>query len=267
MSRLLPLARRAGLSATALAVLMIAATPVLAGPKHGHGGHGDGHGKHAYAGHGWEGKGHAYGHDKKHKKGYGRVLVPVAAVAATAVAVPVVANVVTAPATVVTAPTTVVYPPWIVAQSQGPVYRSGYEPAPPARRDSVFRCNSKVIGQVVGGVAGAAIGHQVGDGQALATVGGAIVGVLVGGEIGRQIDAHNQACIGQALEFSPQGKRIQWVGGPSNLQYAVVPGPIERRGSGEYCRRYEAEVLTGSGWQKLPGLACRQADGVWIAGR
>lgn len=261
--------RRFALPATVTltALLLSAANPVLAGGghKHGHGHDDHGHGKHSHGAKDWKDKGHAYGH-YKHKSKWrpGSVVVPVAAVAATAVAVPVVVGAVTPPA-----PATVVYPPWIVVQDQRPVYRPGQAPTAPVQRSSVFQCNSKTVGQVLGGITGAVIGNQIGEGsgRAVATVGGAIVGVLVGGEIGRQIDARDQACIGQALEFSPGGKRIEWTGAAAPQQYAVVPGSIERHGSGEYCRRYEVEVRTPSGWQKTPGLACRQADGVWLASR
>jgi len=88
--------------------------------------------------------------------------------------------------------------------------------------------------------------------------------VLIGGEIGRRIDAENQACIAQALEYAPQGQRVEWSGNGQAAQYAVVPGRIEQ-GNGSYCRRYQAEVMTASGWQRVPGKACRRPDGTWAA--
>jgi len=154
------------------------------------------------------------------------------------------------------------YPPWVVIQGGEPVYRPGHEPAPPQGR--VMQCHSETVGQVLGGIAGAVIGSQVGkgSGRTVATVGGVIAGVLLGGEIGRRIDANNQACIGQALEFAPAGQRVQWSG--SGAQYAVVPGAVVVS-NGTHCRPYEAQVLTGAGWQKTVGTACRRPDGAWVA--
>lgn len=161
---------------------------------------------------------------------------------------------------------TVVYPPWMVVEQGRPHrYRSGYEPVA-AQQGQVNRCNSETVGRVLGGVAGAVLGNQVGggSGRTLATVGGAVAGVLIGGEVGRRIDAGNQACIGQALELAPAGRRVEW---PADGQrYAVVPGAAVQR-SGTYCRPYEAQVYTANGWQSTHGTACRRSDGVWMQTR
>jgi surface antigen len=166
-------------------------------------------------------------------------------------------------------PVTVIYPPWVVVEQGRPQrYRSGYEPAPvpqaPVQQaQQVSYCNSETVGKVLGGVAGALLGNQVGkgSGRAVATVGGAIAGVLVGGEVGRQMDARDQACIGQALELAPAGRRVEWVDGGG--KYAVVPGAVVTRGD-TYCRPYQAQVHTPTGWQTTRGTACRRNDGVWV---
>ena len=157
----------------------------------------------------------------------------------------------------------VVYPPWMVVEQGVPEYRRGQEPAPV--QGPVYQCNSGAVGQVLGGIAGAAVGNRIAkgsSGRAAATVGGAVIGVLIGGEIGRQIDRDNQACIGQALEFAPTGRRVEWPA-DSGAQYAVVPGQVVQR-NGQTCRTYGAEVQTSAGWQKTTGVACRRADGVWV---
>ena len=161
------------------------------------------------------------------------------------------------------APVTV-YPPWVVFEQGQPVYRTGREPQPVLNQGAVY-CNSESVGRVIGGVAGAVIGNQVGrgDGRILATVGGAVAGVLIGGNIGRQIDVNNQACIAKALEFAPVGQRIEWPNA-ANPQYAVVPGKVQQRG-GQYCRQYDAEILSNGAWQPVRGTACRRSDGVWVA--
>lgn len=166
------------------------------------------------------------------------------------------------PARHVAAPT-VVYPPWMVVEQGRPQrYRPGYEPVA-ARQGQVNRCNSETVGRVLGGVTGAVLGSQVGggSGRTWATVGGAVAGVLLGGEVGRRIDAGNQACIGQALELAPTGQRVEWPAGGE--RYAVVPGAAVER-NGTYCRPYEAQVRAGSGWQTTRGTACRRHDGVWV---
>jgi surface antigen len=164
---------------------------------------------------------------------------------------------------VVVQPATVIYPPWVVVEQGLPHhYRSGYEPAP-VQQAQVSRCNSETVGKVLGGVAGGVLGNQVGNGtgRVVATIGGAIAGVLVGGEVGRRMDARDQACVGQALELAPAGRRVEWVEGGE--KYAVVPGAVVDRG-GMYCRPYQAQVRTPTGWQTTRGNACRRSDGVWV---
>jgi surface antigen len=164
-------------------------------------------------------------------------------------------------------PVTVIYPPWVVVEQGRPHhYRSGYEPVPVQQAQvnaQVSYCNSEAVGKVLGGVAGALIGNQVGQGtgRTVATVGGAIAGVLVGGEVGRRMDASDQACVGQTLELAPAGRRVEWVQGGG--KYAVVPGAAVARGD-TYCRPYQAQVHTPTGWQTSRGTACRRKDGVWV---
>ena len=163
---------------------------------------------------------------------------------------------------VVESPGGYVYPPWVVESEGRPRYRDGFQPAPV--RGSVVRCNSDTVGQILGGVTGALIGNQVGQGsgRALATIGGGVAGVLIGGEVGRRIDRNNQACIGQALEFAPSGRRVEWQA-DSQGQYAVVPGRVVNR-RGMQCRPYEAFVQGNGGWEKTVATACRRSDGTWV---
>ena len=152
----------------------------------------------------------------------------------------------------------VVYPPWMVVQQGAPVYQA----APAVPRTGVMRCESQTVGRVLGGLLGGLLGNQVGhgNGRALATLGGAVGGLLIGGEIGRRIDAGDQACVGQVLEFAPAGQRVQWASGPQ--QYAVVPGQVSGRG-GRQCRNYTFEEQTPQGWRRVKETACRREDGVW----
>ncbi|SHE89264.1 Surface antigen [Microbulbifer donghaiensis] len=154
----------------------------------------------------------------------------------------------------------VVLPPWFERREQEPVYQPEWRPAP---QPTASRCNSDKVGAVLGGIVGGVLGNQIGggNGKKLATLGGAIAGVLVGGKIGERMDSRNQACVGQALEFAPDGQRIAWQDGGQN--YAVTPGPVERRGD-RYCRSFTAEVQSGEYPQSTQGAACRQPDGTWV---
>ena len=166
------------------------------------------------------------------------------------------------------APTTLVQPPWIVAESPGPVYRRGWEPARVVASPAgdLFRCNRDLVGSAIGGVAGGVIGSQVGqgDGRTVATIGGAIAGALIGGAIGRNMDTRDQACIGHALEFTRAGRKVSWSDRDRDVRYAVTPGPIERRSDGHYCRPYDADAVIDGRLQKIRGTACRRPDGVWV---
>jgi surface antigen len=165
-----------------------------------------------------------------------------------------------------------VQPPWIVVSGGEPAYRPGWEPVPvqqAQRPSSVSYCNSDTVGSVIGGIAGGLVGNQIGkgNGRTVALIGGAIAGTLIGGEIGRRMDAQNQACIGQALEFAPEGKQLSWQdSNRSDVQYAVVPGKIQQSGN-IYCRPYTTTVVANGQQQKTDQIACRQPDGTWAASR
>lgn len=156
-----------------------------------------------------------------------------------------------------------VYPPWIVRQQNEYVYAPQYQP-PQRVVSGASYCNSETVGQVLGGVVGGALGSQIGrgNGKTAATIGGAIAGVLVGGDVGRRMDAGNQACVGQVLEVAPVNHPVQWVEGPQT--YVVVPAKTVMR-QGTYCRPYTLEVRGPYGTQRTHGTACRRGDGVWVA--
>ncbi len=156
----------------------------------------------------------------------------------------------------------VILPPWFSVESGEPEYTHGWEPAP-RTSERVPRCNSKQVGNVLGGLIGGVLGHQIGgSGNTVATIGGAIAGVLIGGEIGKRMDAHNQACVAQALEFAPEGQRITWQSPNGSEQYIVTPGTVARRGD-LYCRSYTAEINNGGQQRSTSSMACRRPDGTW----
>jgi surface antigen len=162
---------------------------------------------------------------------------------------------------VVSKPPVVVYPPWF--EQQPPQV---YEPPRSSRRQPVYRCDSATGAAILGGILGGVAGHQVGNGsgQTAATIGGAIAGVLIGGEIGKRMDADNQACIGQALEAAPAGGSLNWAASHNpNVRYVVVPGEAERRGD-TWCRSYTATIISHGRHEQVRQMACRQPDGVWF---
>lgn len=235
-------------------ILLAAAAALLAAPAvraddddehhgHGHGrGHGRGHGKEEY----WDGnckverKWHHGEYEEKRKcRAPERVVV------------------------VQPQPRVVyVYPPWMHREHDEVVYVPQYQPQRVVSGASY--CNSERVGQVLGGVVGGALGSQIGhgNGRTAATIGGAIAGVLVGGDVGRRMDAGNQACLGQVLEVAPVNHPVQWVEGPQT--YVVVPAQAVMR-QGTYCRPYTVEVRGPHGTQRTRGTACRRGDGVWVA--
>lgn len=154
-------------------------------------------------------------------------------------------------------------PPWFRIESGEPEYDHGWEPAPHTL-ERLPRCNSAQVGNVLGGLIGGVLGHQIGggSGKTVATIGGAIAGVLIGGEIGKRMDAHDQACVAQALEFAPAGQRIAWQDPNSSEQYAVTPGEVARKGD-LYCRPYTAEITSGEHRRRTNTMACRRPDGAW----
>ena len=126
-------------------------------------------------------------------------------------------------------------------------------------------CNRDVLGAVLGGAAGAAVGSTVDkhDGRKAAIVGGAIIGVLVGGAIGQYMHSVDQNCIGQALEYVPDGETIVWNNPNNGGDYQVTPAETYQRADGRYCREYVTEVLIGGRREQAYGTACRQPDGSW----
>lgn len=159
-------------------------------------------------------------------------------------------------------------PPWAPAhgyrakhkQKKGHYHYSGYRV--PFDID-LGRCNRETLGALLGGAAGAAAGTQIGSGsgKTAAIIGGTVIGFLVGGSIGRAMDQVDQYCVGQALEYAPDGSDITWVGADSG-HYRVAPQRTFQQGEA-YCREYTATATIGGRREQTYGTACRQPDGAW----
>ncbi|WP_185961529.1 glycine zipper 2TM domain-containing protein [Telmatospirillum sp. J64-1] len=125
------------------------------------------------------------------------------------------------------------------------------------------RCNREMLGSILGGATGALAGSQFGkgDGKLVATAGGTLIGVLIGGSIGRSMDGIDHACLGNALEYVPDGTPIRW-DGPRGA-YHMEPVRTFQVADGRYCREFQTVGTIGGRTERLYGQACRQPDGQW----
>jgi len=124
-------------------------------------------------------------------------------------------------------------------------------------------CNSTLLSGVVGGVSGALIGSQVGggSGRAVATAAGTLIGALAGLGVGESLD---RACIGQALEYAPDGGTVHWSGRQGPPQpWQATPTATWQGEDGRYCREFISTATVGGEPQQVYGRACRQPDGSW----
>lgn len=126
-------------------------------------------------------------------------------------------------------------------------------------------CNRATLSQVLGGATGAALGSTIGkgNGRTAAIVGGVIIGTIVGGNIGQSMDAVDQGCVGQALEYAPDNRRVSWVDPVAGTRYQVTPNRPYQNQQGQYCRQYSTNAVIGGRNQRVLSTACRQPNGVW----
>jgi surface antigen len=91
--------------------------------------------------------------------------------------------------------------------------------------------------------------------------------MLVGSVIGAKMDVVDQNCVGNAMEFAPDQRRILWRNADNGLTYTVVATQTFQNNGGTYCREYDASAVIGSQLQQVHGVACRQPTGTWAAAR
>lgn len=152
-------------------------------------------------------------------------------------------------------------------------YNDYYYSGPYAGYDSVYRyddgygyrrsaCNSDAVGAVIGAVLGGVIGADQGRGAG-PVVGGALIGAVLGGVLGSAIDASDQACVGDVLEYVPSNQPVYWEAPSSGYGYEVTPMRTYEPHPGQYCREYQTVVTIGGRAEQAYGTACRQPDGAW----
>lgn len=165
--------------------------------------------------------------------------------------------------------------PWLESgqQTQPPASAPAYADAAPAtqriscnRSSAGSMVSKQTVGGVIGGVLGGLLGSQVGHkgtGKTVATIGGVLLGAMIGGGIGRSMDAADQECARQALEYAPDHTMVTWNNPDTQTDYEVTPVSTYRTASGSYCRDYVTEAQVAGGTQQVRGKACRQSDGTW----
>ncbi|MBO6634253.1 glycine zipper 2TM domain-containing protein [Parvibaculum sp.] len=154
-------------------------------------------------------------------------------------------------------------------------YDDYYYSGPYAGYDSVYRydegygygyrrsaCNSDAVGAVIGAVLGGVIGADQGRGAG-PVIGGALIGAVLGGVLGSAIDASNQACVGDVLEYVPSNQPVYWEDPSNGYGYEVTPMRTYEPHPGQYCREYQTVVTIGGRAEQAYGTACRQPDGTW----
>jgi len=147
--------------------------------------------------------------------------------------------------------------------------RRGAPPPPPPAAPAPYGisqgvCDRTAIGAVLGAAAGGLVGSQVGgaNSQTATTIGGVIVGAFVGGVIGQSMDRTDQACAGQALEYTPDKRTVVWQG-PQKQGYWVTPTRSYASGAQRYCRDYKSNAVIAGRGHATSGTACRSNDGSW----
>jgi len=164
-------------------------------------------------------------------------------------------------------------PPWAPAHGYHKNKNKNKKPkpvtAPPPRPADqyVYRgsCKWEDLGTVIGGVVGGAAGSQVGkgDGKTAATIIGTIVGAIIGSTVGRTMDETDTACIGQALEYGPIGRHVQWTNPDTGAVYRITPTREYKRRDGSWCREYSRNSFINGRREQADGAACRSNNGEW----
>ena len=91
--------------------------------------------------------------------------------------------------------------------------------------------------------------------------------ILVGGTVGAKMDAIDQACVSNALEFAGDQRRVLWRNGNSGLTYTLIAHHTYQTDRGTYCREYSASAQIAGQPQDVRQQACRQPGGGWSMSR
>jgi surface antigen len=119
-------------------------------------------------------------------------------------------------------------------------------------------------GAVVGGLAGSLVG--AGTGQLVAVGVGAVAGALMGSSIGHHMDSSDNMRAYSAMDNNPPNHPTHWKNTANGSSYTLAPTSQRMSYKGNpNCRRYYGSVYVSGSKHKVSGIACRQADGSWVA--
>jgi surface antigen len=125
--------------------------------------------------------------------------------------------------------------------------------------------SKQTVGGAIGGLVGGLLGSQVGSGsgKTAATIAGVLLGAAAGSYLGKSMDAGDQYCTRQALEYAPNDRPISWMNPDTNNSYTVTPVNTYETRDGRYCREYTTTATLEGSRERVAGTACRRPDGTW----
>ena len=91
--------------------------------------------------------------------------------------------------------------------------------------------------------------------------------LLVGSALGAKMDAVDQGCVGSALEFAADQRRVLWRNANNGLTYTLIAHHTFQTDRGVYCREYSASAVIAGQPQEVHEQACRQPSGAWTMTR
>lgn len=157
-----------------------------------------------------------------------------------------------------------------VAQRATPAVAAGsYEPEAPVQGADVRqryaiiptpfgldrgRCDRVTLSETLSAASNAVLESGV-------SVAGRTAGDLVGGGLLSAMDAVDQQCIGQVLEYTPDQRTVTWR--RDDTGYAVTPETTYRSADERYCRSYRVTVSVGDQPEAVDLSACRDSEGRW----
>ncbi|MEO5734350.1 MAG: RT0821/Lpp0805 family surface protein [Rubrivivax sp.] len=111
-------------------------------------------------------------------------------------------------------------------------------------------------GSFIGGILGSKLGGRNGGSIFV----GALLGGLLGNVIGKQMDENDRRKMMQALDQNALGQSTKWKNETTGASYAVTPTKTFVR-EGRECRTFEQEAVVDGQPRKIPGTACKRAEG------
>ncbi|MHC1699430.1 MAG: glycine zipper domain-containing protein [Humidesulfovibrio sp.] len=129
---------------------------------------------------------------------------------------------------------------------------------------TVAGCANKAqTGAGVGSMAGATIGALTFKNKLTGAALGAGIGALIGYAIGNEMDKHDQAQIGKALEENPSGKPLAWKNPDTGASYEATPSTPYMQQDKVY-RDIHIKATVDGQEKDVKAKAYRNPDGTWV---